>query len=147
MGTTIVGALVEGDRVAFGGLGDSRLYACTHDSVTQLTSDDSWVATVLARDPDVDETSLAAHPMRHVLTSAIGARDETDVEVGERTWREGETLVLCSDGVHGALDDQTLARLSAGDGPIDASAQRLLDAALAVGGKDNITAVVLRRGE
>ena len=147
MGTTIVGALVEGDRVAFGGLGDSRLYACTHDSVTQLTSDDSWVATVLARDPEVDETSLAAHPMRHVLTSAIGARDETDVEVGERTWREGETLVLCSDGVHGALDDQTLARLSAGDGPIDASAQRLLDAALAVGGKDNITAVVLRRGE
>jgi protein phosphatase len=85
--------------------------------------------------------------MRHVLTNAIGARDETDVEVGEWTWREGETLLLCSDGVHGALHDQTLARLSAGDGPIDASAQRLLDAALAVGGKDNITAVVLRRGE
>lgn len=62
MGTTIVAALVEGDPVAFAGVGDSRLYVCTHDSVTQLTSDDSWVATVLARDPEVDETSLAAHP-------------------------------------------------------------------------------------
>lgn len=146
MGTTIVAILVEGDRVAFAAVGDSRLYACTGDKANQLTSDDSWAATILARDPELDETALAAHPMRHVLTNAIGARDDTDVEVGEWTWTDGEALLLCTDGLYGALDDQTLARLSTGAGPVEACAQ-LLEAALASDGKDNITAVVLSRGE
>ncbi len=145
MGSTVVAALVEDDRVAFAGVGDSRIYACTADGLSQLTTDDSWVATILARDPEVDAVSLATHPMRHVLTNAIGARDETEVEVGERGLPEGETLLLCSDGLHGAVGDETLARLAGGGAAVDASAHALLEAALAQGGRDNITALVLRR--
>lgn len=147
MGSTVVAALVADDRVVWAGVGDSRVYSCSADGLRQLTTDDSWVATILARDPEVDAVSLATHPMRHVLTNAIGARDDTDVEVGERQLADGETLLLCSDGVHGAVDDETLARLVGGTDGVDAIAQRLLDAALAQGGKDNITALVLRYSE
>jgi len=75
MGTTIVAAVIEQRQLSFCGVGDSRLYLCAGDSFTQLTHDDSWVATVLAHEPGVDESTLAHHPMRHVLTNVVGARD------------------------------------------------------------------------
>jgi protein phosphatase len=154
MGSTVVVALIEDDRLAFAGVGDSRVYAHTDAGLTQLTNDDSWVATILARDPEVDEAALATHPMRHVLTNAIGAREETEVEVGERTLAGREVLLLCSDGLHGALDDETLAGVlgnlgnigsGGGEDEVAVAAEQLLRAALETGGKDNITALVVRR--
>ena len=65
MGSTVVAALIEDDRLAFAAVGDSRVYAYTDAGLTQLTTDDSWVATMLARDPEADAASLATHPMRH----------------------------------------------------------------------------------
>ena len=148
MGSTMVAALIEDDRMAFAGVGDSRVYAYTDAGLTQLTTDDSWVATMLARDPEADAASLATHPMRHVLTNSIGAREETDVEIGERTLADGQVLLLCSDGLHGGLDDETLAGImgSLGSGvDVAVAAQQLLDAALERGGRDNITVLLLRR--
>ena len=145
MGSTVVAALIEGDQLAFAGVGDSRIYAYTDASLTQLTSDDSWVATVLAHDPEVDPASLATHPMRHVLTNALGARDKTEVEIGERTLADGEVLLLCSDGLYGGLDNATLADIMGSGAEVAVAVQRLLDAALERGGKDNITALLLKQ--
>ena len=145
MGSTVVAALIEGDQLAFAGVGDSRIYAYTDASLTRLTSDDSWVATVLAHDPEVDPASLATHPMRHVLTNALGARDETEAEIGERTLADGEVLLLCSDGLYGGLDNATLADIMGSGAEVAVAVQRLLDAALERGGKDNITALLLKQ--
>ncbi len=145
MGSTVVAALIEDDRLAFAAVGDSRVYAYTDAGVTQLTTDDTWVATMLARDPEADAASLATHPMRHVLTNAIGAREETEVELGERTLGNGEVLLLCSDGLYGGLDDATLADIMGSGVAVAMAAQQLLDAALERGGNDNITALLLRR--
>lgn len=145
MGSTVVVTLVEGDRMVFAGVGDSRIYVYAGAGLDQLTTDDSWVATILARDPEVDAATLGTHPMRHVLTNAIGAREDTDVEVGERTLVSGELVLLCSDGVHGALDSATMARIIGHDVPVSRAAQHLLDAALERGGRDNITALLLRQ--
>ena len=131
--------------MAFAGVGDSRVYAYTDAGLTQLTTDDSWVATMLARDPEADAASLATHPMRHVLTNAIGAREETEVEIGERTLGAGDVLLLCTDGLYGGLDDETLARSMRRDVAVAVAAQQLLDAALERGGQDNITVLLLRR--
>ena len=68
MGTTIVAAMLENDTLTFCGVGDSRIYVLSPAGLQQVTHDDSWVATVLARDPEFDRTQLAQHPMRHVLT-------------------------------------------------------------------------------
>src|SRR5207245_21154 len=74
MGTTIVAALVEGPTLSVAHVGDSRLYLFAGDRLRQLTSDDSWLASVLAQDPRVDPEMLQNHPMRNELTSAVGAR-------------------------------------------------------------------------
>ena len=145
MGTTIVAAIVEQDVLTFCGVGDSRLYllAPERESFAQLTHDDSWVATVLAREPGVDESTLAQHPMRHVLTNVVGARDDTDVEVGERPLKAGDTLLLCSDGLHGTLDDTTLQIILAAGGPVEELAERLVVAALDRNASDNVTALLV----
>ena len=148
MGGTVVAALIEDDRLTFAGVGDSRVYAYTDAGLAQLTTDDSWVATMLARDPEADAASLATHPMRHVLTNAIGAREETEVEIGERTLGDGEVLLHCSDGLSGGVDDETLAGIMGSmdsmESGVAVAAQQLLDAALERGGHDDITALLLR---
>jgi PPM family protein phosphatase len=144
LGTTVVAALIEEDQLTFSGVGDSRIYVYLDGQLDQITQDDSWVATVLAREPGITEASLASHPMRHVLTNVLGAREQMEMDVGERTLVGGETLLLCSDGLHGALDDQTLARVLGSDAPADAVADELVRLALDADGSDNISALVVR---
>jgi protein phosphatase len=92
MGTTVVAGLVEGSRLIFSGVGDSRIYSHVKGELSQITEDDSWVATVLGRERGLDRASLSEHPMRHVLTNVIGAREQTEMEVSERESYDGETL-------------------------------------------------------
>lgn len=144
MGTTIVVALIEGSTLTFCGVGDSRIYVLSGGALQQITHDDSWVATVLARDPEFDRSQLAQHPMRHVLTNVLGARDDTEVEIGERPLRAGEQILLCSDGLYSGLDDATLQILLGGPGRLEELADRLIATSLERGGTDNITAVLVK---
>jgi protein phosphatase len=145
MGTTVVAVLAASDRLVFVGVGDSRVYLWTHGEVQQLTQDDSWVATVLAREPGMTESALAQHPMRHVLTSVVGARSDTEPHVDERPFAEGDVVLLCSDGLHGALTAGDIASALGSGRAITEIPQVLVDGALARGASDNVTAVVIRR--
>lgn len=144
MGTTIVAAVIEGSTLTFCGVGDSRLYLLAGGTLSQLTHDDSWVATVLAREPGFDEAQIAQHPMRHVLTNVVGAHDDTEVEVGERPLAAGDMLLLCSDGLYGGLDDASLQLLMAGPGPLEQVTERLVQTSLERNGSDNLTAVTIK---
>ena len=144
MGTTIVVALVDNETLTFCGVGDSRIYLLSGNVLQQITHDDSWVATVLARDPEFDRAQLAHHPMRHVLTNVLGAREDTEVEVGERPLRKGEQLLLCSDGLYGGLDDAAMQILLSSPGGLNDLGDRLVAASLERGGTDNITVVLVR---
>jgi protein phosphatase len=142
MGTTVVAALVAGDHLVVGSVGDSRLYLCSHGTLVQMTRDDTWVATMLAGNGN--PAALARHPLRHVLTNVLGARDATPVHVSEHALAAGDTVLLCTDGLHGAVDDATLATLMCEGGPVEAIADRLVRTALAKGTRDNVTALVGR---
>jgi len=144
MGTTVVGALRTGPSLAVGHVGDSRAYLLRDGTLTALTEDDSWVATVLAHDPRADQAELAHHPMRHVLTSVLGARAEVSVHLGEHALCAGDLVLLSSDGLHGLVEAATLRDVLAADGPLPAIADTLVEAALERGGHDNITAVLVR---
>lgn len=144
MGTTIVAAIIENGVLTFCGVGDSRLYILSGGTLTQLTHDDSWVATVLAREPGFDESQIAQHPMRHVLTNVVGARDDTEVEVGERTLQPGDVLLLCSDGLYGGLDDASLQIIMGGPGSLPEVTERLVMTSLERNGSDNITAITVK---
>ncbi len=144
MGTTIVAALVNQGVLTVAHVGDSRLYAFSGGLAEQLTSDDSWAAVMLARDPSLDRAVLEAHPMRHALTSVVGARAQVDVHVGERPLAVNEMIVLTTDGVHGVLCEAALARECDATANLEEIAARLVQAAITSGSRDNCTALVAK---
>jgi protein phosphatase len=142
MGTTVVAASIANGRLTVGHVGDSRLYVYANRTLRQVTHDDSWMETILAREPDAHPLVLRHHPMRHALTNVVGARPRTDVHIVEETLEGGELLILTTDGIHGILDAACIARLAARDDPPRTIAENLVAAALARGTHDNCTAVV-----
>jgi protein phosphatase len=144
MGTTTVGALVSGTCMAVAHVGDSRLYLIRRGRIERLTEDDSWAATILAHDPRLKAADLASHPMRNVLTNVLGARDQVDVHISEHTLEPGDIVLLCSDGLHGVLDDAALAHIAATEHDIELAARKMVDAALDSGSRDNVTALLFR---
>ena len=141
MGTTVVAVLVEGDRAAMVSVGDSRIYRWRAERLEQLTADDTWLASVLGH----KEAEIAdpAHPLRHVLTSVVGTRDDVIPAGREEQLLAGDTFVLCTDGVHGRLDAASVARVLAANAGADKQAAGLVGEAIARGTSDNATAVVL----
>lgn len=144
LGTTVVAAFFDEHQLTFSGVGDSRIYLFSHHRLEQITQDDSWAATILARETGGDKAAIASHPMRHVLTNVLGAREPLEMEVGERRLASGDTLLLCSDGLHGALDDERIAAVMGGAHAVPDIAEELVRLALEADGGDNITALVVR---
>ncbi len=144
MGTTVVASLVMGNRIAVAHAGDSRLYLLANGRLRRLTDDDSWMATVLAHDPEADPSVLQHHPMRNALTNVVGSRVRTQVHVIEETLAGGELLLLTTDGMHGVLDDRRIEQLLRDADDLAETAGAFLAAALARGSRDNCTAIVAR---
>lgn len=144
MCTTIVAAMIDGERLSVGHVGDSRLYVVANNRIRQLTHDDSWMASVPADDPQLARGTLQHHRMRHALTNVVGARPRTDVHLVEAILGGGELLLLLTDGVHGVLDDHRLERLALRGGDLRQIATSLVCAALARGSRDNCTAIAAR---
>jgi serine/threonine protein phosphatase PrpC len=144
MGTTVVSAVVTGNVMTIGSAGDSRCYLARGGELKQLTRDDSWVSAALG-EGILNSDDVEHHPLRNVITKAVGARDTIDLDVIEHQLQPGDVVMLCSDGLHGMINDQEIARLlvSAPDSLEDVSA-RLVGAANDAGGRDNVTVVLLR---
>jgi len=143
MGTTLTGMLVTDDHLAYGHVGDSRLYSLTADGFRQVTRDDTWVATILANDPSMTPADVAKHPMRHVLTNVLGARDQVEVQLGEFRLVPG-LFLLCSDGLYGMIEEGGVEQRLRAGGSLEEMGKALLQAALDGGGHDNVTVVLVR---
>jgi serine/threonine protein phosphatase PrpC len=144
MGTTIVAVRVASGRLSVAHAGDSRLYVLAGGTLRQVTQDDSWIAAMLADDPDADPAMLALHPMRNALTNVVGAKSRTEVHVVEHTLAGGELLVLSTDGVHGVLDGRRIEEVVREEEEPRAIAHAIVSSALTRGSRDNCTAVVAR---
>lgn len=145
MGTTVVAALVSGDKVTIGSAGDSRCYLVREGALKQLTRDDSWVSAALG-EGILNSDDVEHHPLRNVITKAVGARDTIDLDLVEHDLLPGDLLMLCSDGLHGMVSDGEIAKLLVpAPESLDEAAARLVDAANEAGGRDNVSVVLLRR--
>ena len=142
MGTTVVSALIAGSRLVVGHVGDSRLYMLTDGVLTPVTRDDSWAATVLAG--HATDARLKRHPMRNMLTNALGVQEHADIHVSESDLKPGTTLLLCTDGLHNVVDGDRLLTLLTERESARETARTLVDEALARGTHDNVTALVVR---
>jgi protein phosphatase len=142
MGTTVVCALIRNGQLTVGHVGDSRLYLSADGVLRQLTTDDTWIAA-LAASGTADPTTLATHPMRHVLTNVLGAGEQVEIHVSEHPLSGGEMLLLCSDGVHDVLDLPALAPLMSNGSDPRVVSNAVAAAALERGTHDNVTAVLV----
>ena len=142
MGTTLTMALLAGSSLSIAHVGDSRAYLLRQGHLRQLSKDHSWVEEEVARGALTPEQART-HPMRNILTQALGTAPRVQVETLETEIQEGDTLLLCSDGLHSLVTDEEIAQLLAG-GPPQASSQALVDRANSLGGTDNITVIVAR---
>jgi protein phosphatase len=143
MGTTLVAALEDGPEILIASVGDSRAYVYQGNELIGVTEDQTWVHEV-GRKLGIDETSLRSHPMRHVLTMAIGVSPELRLHSYALKPQAGAEVLLCSDGLHGVVDEDVIAEALAGNGSLESKCRKLIEAAKAAGGPDNITTVLLR---
>jgi serine/threonine protein phosphatase PrpC len=143
MGTTVVAALVSGELMTIGSAGDSRCYLVRGSELKQLTRDDSWVSAALG-EGILNSDDVEHHPLRNVITKAVGAREAIDLDLVEHRFVPGDVAMLCSDGLHGMLNDQELARLLPLPDSLEEATARFVDAANEAGGRDNVTVVLLR---
>ena len=144
MGTTVVSLIVSGAQAAIGSVGDSRVYRLSGGRLLQVTTDDSWASTILAQDPSLKPEDIAQHPMRNVLTNVLGGRSSVDVHVSEHTLKDGDVLLLCSDGLHNVMDIPSLQDILLKSADVESAAKTLVETALARGSRDNVTALVVR---
>jgi protein phosphatase len=147
MGTTLVAALLVDGELSIASVGDSRAYLLDHGGFRAITEDQSWVNEV-GRPLGLNEEALRTHPMRHVLTMAIGAGVALEINYyGGIRLSPGDILLMCSDGLHGVVEEQrivSILRGNAPDQPLADKCRGLIEAARGAGGPDNITAVLLR---
>jgi protein phosphatase len=144
MGTTLVVAVDAGQELLIGSVGDSRAYLLEDGSFRAVTQDQSWVNEV-GRPLGLDDAALRNHPMRNVLTMAIGASPHLVVNCYSVAWRPGSMALLSTDGLHGVVGAEPLESIIREQGePLAAKCRRLLEAARAAGAPDNVTAVLLK---
>jgi len=145
MGTTVVaGAYCTDDRTFYvAHAGDSRCYRVRGDEIKQLTRDHSLISDALLERPDLTETDLRYLP-KNVITRALGISPTVDVDLRAERVEPHDVFLLCSDGLHGLVDDTTIASIVHENSVLTHACARLVDAANENGGRDNITVVLVR---
>lgn len=143
MGSTVVAAQLAGDRFRIVWAGDSRAYQMA-GGLVRLTNDHSLVQEMVDRGA-LSENEARSHPERSLITRAVGMPDQGEMEVDAVEGRlgPGESLLLCSDGLTEELDDAEIERILASGRGIEERVAELVDAALAAGGRDNVTVVLV----
>jgi serine/threonine protein phosphatase PrpC len=144
MGTTCTALSIVGNELFFAHVGDSRLYLIRGTSVSRLTRDHSYVGR-LVESGIVRSEDAETHPQRHILTAALGSGRDVlpDIPPLPIALQEGDTLVLCTDGLWSLVPESELGQVAQSNPPQQACSE-LVNLALERGGPDNITVLVLR---
>lgn len=140
MGTTLTAVIVSGPALALAHVGDSRAYLFRDGDLALLTTDHTWVADRVRRGL-ISQEQAATHSRRNVLTRALGVFDSVEIDSATVEIREGDVILLSSDGLHGLLPGAEIGSILGALAPQQAAAE-LVERANAAGGPDNVTAVV-----
>jgi len=145
MGTTLVAAVFHGNHLVLGHIGDSRCYRLRAGALQQLTRDHSWLQEQV--DAGVMSTEEAARSgLRNLVTRALGVEALAPLEIHDYPVETGDLYVLCSDGLTDQMQPAELAELAGLDIPLTEKANRLVAMANALGGRDNISVVLVQAG-
>jgi serine/threonine protein phosphatase PrpC len=142
MATTLVAAVIHGDRLTVANVGDSRAYLIAGPAIYQISQDHSLVAEMI-REGAITSLQAETHPYRNVILRSIGSQPAVKVDVFSQRIAPSDKLVLCSDGLTRRVVDHEIAQIVNGSPPAQAVRQ-LVDLANERGGEDNITVVAVR---
>ena len=145
MGTTLVAALeTRANDLAIASVGDSRAWIFEGGKLRAITEDQTWVQEV-GRTLGLDDASLKRHPMRHVLTMAVGVSATVTVRYYAIEMKPEAVMLLSSDGLHGVITDAEIERILQTDAPLEEMCRSLIGAANEAGSPDNVTVLLIRR--
>lgn len=142
MGTTAVVVVFREQQPAIAHVGDSRLYLFRGAALQQITADHTWVNTAVHQG-DITKEEARAHPWRHILSRCLGREELDQVDLQIINVQPGDRLLLCSDGLTEELSDEQIAFQLQSNPALEKATAALVKAALANGGHDNITVVVV----
>jgi protein phosphatase len=144
MGTTMVLATVSDDTLTVANVGDSRLYIVSDENtITQITRDHSLVEEMV-RMGGIDRVSARNHPDKNIITRAIGATGNVNIDFFEVPLKDGDVILMCSDGLSNMIDDKEILKIVSGEEDIEESAAKLIETANSNGGSDNISVVLIK---
>ena len=143
MGTTTTAAYVDDDEVVIAHVGDSRAYLLRDGELVRLTKDHSLVGELVARGK-LTEEQAEQHPQRSVITRALGPEASVQVDIDIFPAKPGDLFLLCSDGLTSMVHEPKLRPLFEEADSLETLGKRLIDAANAAGGRDNITVILFR---
>ncbi len=145
MATTVVACLFHENHFELTWIGDSRAYLLDQTGIQQLSSDHN-LANELFNQGSISEDELRSHSGQHELTQALGQMSLSDIPLSLGELQEGDTLLLCSDGLSGPVNDEDIHRIVMSAPDIQTAAKSLLDNVLAAGAPDNVSIVLVERG-
>lgn len=145
MGTTLVGAFVQGREASILNVGDSRAYLFDGETLRQVSEDHSYVEE-MRRLGRISAEDARTHPQKNLITRAVGVDATVDGDLFEVELRDTDILLLCSDGLTGMVEDGKIAEVLAKAGTLEDKGRELLTLALEGGGRDNITVALFTRG-
>jgi protein phosphatase len=144
MGTTLtLTKLQPSGSIHIGHLGDSRLYRHRDGTLTQLTTDHTWVQREV-EEGRLPPKAARSHPFSHILTRVLTADDAADPDVFTTTVVPGDNLLICSDGLYNLVSDVAILEILSQSRPVGDTVEKLIETANRRGGNDNITAVSIR---
>ena len=143
MGTTFVIATIMDDILYVGNIGDSRLYLI-HDDIKQITRDHSLVEEMI-KNGELTKSEARFHPNKNIITRALGASGEAIPDFFEVSLKNEDIILMCSDGLSNMIDDtEIFETVSSRRDKIKSVVRALIEKANEYGGKDNITAIVVK---
>ncbi len=144
MGTTIVAARMVGQATIIGYVGDSRAYLIRDHNIKQLTTDHSWVNEQI-KAGHLKQSEALGHPLRNIITRALGIVEHVDVEVVDQKISANDILILCSDGLNTSLSDkEILEAFQENNDDLKKACHDLIQKVNSNGGEDNTTIIAVK---
>ena len=142
MGTTLVVATVIDRTLYFANVGDSRLYL-VNDDIKQLSKDHSLVQEMV-RLGGINEEEAKYHPDKNIITRAIGAKDELEIDFYEYRLKRGDTILMCTDGLSNMVENEEILHIMKNSRDVVETVEQLIERAKDNGGSDNIGVIVAK---
>lgn len=142
MGTTCTLLMLDSSTAHIAHVGDSRAYLLREGELTQVTEDHTLVGRMV-KEGRLSADEAEKHPQRSIVTRALGVDSEVEVDLMTVDLREGDRILICSDGLSSMIDSDTIASILREESDPQVAADRLVDAANEAGGEDNITVVIV----